>query len=103
MLRKCSKRKGIRGFLLRKDLLTRIKQCDVELSNVLQAFHVRASISVIVSIELQIFLQAALSLDTHMTLIAMRREVRDILVLNKCTWLTIVKAAPDSGPLEAIS
>ena len=42
MLKKCSKRKGIKGFLLRKDLLTKIKQCDVELSNVLQAFHVSA-------------------------------------------------------------
>ena len=47
MLKKCSKRKGIKGFLLRKDLLTRIKQCDVELSNVLQAFQVGAFIFVI--------------------------------------------------------
>jgi len=38
VLKKCSGRKGIKGFLLRKDLLTKIKQCDVELSNVLQAF-----------------------------------------------------------------
>ncbi|KAN0133017.1 hypothetical protein V8E53_009047 [Lactarius tabidus] len=38
VLKKCSKRNGIKGFLLRKDLLTKIKQCDVELSNVLQAF-----------------------------------------------------------------
>ncbi|KAH8986538.1 hypothetical protein EDB86DRAFT_2244813 [Lactarius hatsudake] len=41
VLKKCSKRKGIRGMLLRKDLLTNIRQCDVELSNVLQAFQVR--------------------------------------------------------------
>ena len=42
MLKKCSKRKGVKGFLLRKDLLIKIKQCDVKLSNVLQAFHVSA-------------------------------------------------------------
>ncbi|KAF8269822.1 hypothetical protein EI94DRAFT_897032 [Lactarius quietus] len=41
VLKKCSKRKGIKAILLRKDLLTKIKQCDVELSNVLQAFQVR--------------------------------------------------------------
>jgi hypothetical protein len=41
-MKKCSKRKGIKGFFLRKNLLTKIKQCDVELSNVLQAFQVRA-------------------------------------------------------------
>jgi len=57
VLKKCSKKKGFRGFLLRKDLLTKIKQCDVELSNVLHAFH------------------AELSLDTRVALIAMRREV----------------------------
>ncbi|KAF8269811.1 hypothetical protein EI94DRAFT_896519 [Lactarius quietus] len=56
VLKKCSKRKGFKGFLLWKDLLTKIKQCDVELSNVLQAFH------------------AELSLDTRITLIEMRRE-----------------------------
>ncbi|KAF8268196.1 hypothetical protein EI94DRAFT_1205522 [Lactarius quietus] len=56
VLRKCSKRKGIKGILLRKDLLTKIKQCDVELSNVLQAF------------------QAELSLDTRVALIVMMRE-----------------------------
>ncbi|KAI9451691.1 hypothetical protein BJY52DRAFT_92123 [Lactarius psammicola] len=56
VLKKCSKRKGIKGILLRKDLLKKIKQCDVELSNVLQAFH------------------AELSLDTRVALIAMRRE-----------------------------
>ncbi|KAH9014184.1 hypothetical protein EDB83DRAFT_2321562 [Lactarius deliciosus] len=56
VLKKCSKRKGIKGVLLRKDLLTKIKQCDVEISNVLQAFH------------------AELSLDTRVALIAMRRE-----------------------------
>ena len=42
MLKKCSKKKGIKGFLLRKDLLTKIKQSDVELSNVLQTFQVGA-------------------------------------------------------------
>ncbi|KAI9443832.1 hypothetical protein H4582DRAFT_1040646 [Lactarius indigo] len=41
VLKKCSRRKGIKGMLLRKDLLTNIRQCDVELSNVLQAFQVR--------------------------------------------------------------
>ncbi|KAH9164617.1 hypothetical protein EDB89DRAFT_402434 [Lactarius sanguifluus] len=41
VLKKCSKRKGIKGIVLRKDLLTNIRQCDVELSNVLQAFQVR--------------------------------------------------------------
>ncbi|KAH9014173.1 hypothetical protein EDB83DRAFT_2680205 [Lactarius deliciosus] len=56
VLKKCSKRKGIKGILLRKDLFTKIKQCDVEISNVLQAFHVE------------------LSLDTRVALIAMRRE-----------------------------
>ncbi len=42
MLKECSENKGIKGLLLRKDLLTKIKQCDGELSNVLQAFQVRA-------------------------------------------------------------
>ncbi|KAH9000346.1 hypothetical protein EDB92DRAFT_492006 [Lactarius akahatsu] len=56
VLKECSKRKGIKRILLRKDLLTKIKQCDVEISNVLQAF------------------QAKLSLDTRVALIAMRRE-----------------------------
>jgi len=56
VLKKCSKRKGIKRFLLRNDLLTKIKQCDVELSNVLHAFH------------------AELSLDTRIALIALRRE-----------------------------
>ncbi|KAH8976684.1 hypothetical protein EDB92DRAFT_2016915 [Lactarius akahatsu] len=41
VLKKCSKRKDLKGILLRKDLLTKIKQRDVELSNVLQAFQVR--------------------------------------------------------------
>ncbi|KAI9451697.1 hypothetical protein BJY52DRAFT_92179 [Lactarius psammicola] len=57
VLKKCSKRKGFNGFLLRKDLLTKIKQCDVELSNVLQAF------------------QAELGLDIRFALIVQRREV----------------------------
>ncbi|KAF8260417.1 hypothetical protein EI94DRAFT_1667989 [Lactarius quietus] len=37
ILKKCAKEKGVKGFLLRKDLLTKIKQCDGELSNVLEA------------------------------------------------------------------
>ncbi|KAH8986545.1 hypothetical protein EDB86DRAFT_2245213 [Lactarius hatsudake] len=57
VLKKCSKRKGIKGIVLRKDLLTNIRQCDVELSNVLQAF------------------QAELALDTRFALINQRREV----------------------------
>ncbi|KAH8976977.1 hypothetical protein EDB86DRAFT_3110379 [Lactarius hatsudake] len=57
VLKDCSKKRGIKGFLLRKDLLTRIKQCDGELSNVLQAF------------------QAELALDTRFGLIVDRREV----------------------------
>ncbi|KAH9040460.1 hypothetical protein EDB85DRAFT_139784 [Lactarius pseudohatsudake] len=57
VLEKCSKRKGLKGVLLRKDLLTRIKQCDVELCNVLQAF------------------QAEVGLDTRFALIVQRREV----------------------------
>jgi len=57
VLKKCSKRKGFKGILLRKDLLTRIKQCDVELSNVLHAF------------------QAELLLDVRVALIVVRPEV----------------------------
>jgi len=56
VLRECSKRKGIKGFLLRKNLLTKIKQCDVELSNVLQAF------------------QAELLLDVRVALIVVRPD-----------------------------
>ncbi|KAN0135413.1 hypothetical protein V8E53_006692 [Lactarius tabidus] len=56
VLKKCSKRKGIKGFFLRKDLLTRIKQCDVELSNVLQAF------------------QAELLLDVRVAMIIVKTE-----------------------------
>ncbi|KAF8268858.1 hypothetical protein EI94DRAFT_1726702 [Lactarius quietus] len=37
VLKKCAKAKGVKGFLLRKDLLTKIRQCDGELSNVLDA------------------------------------------------------------------
>ncbi|KAI9439190.1 hypothetical protein H4582DRAFT_122204 [Lactarius indigo] len=37
VLKWCSKRKGIKATLLRKDLLTMIKQCHGELSDVLQA------------------------------------------------------------------
>jgi hypothetical protein len=50
VLKKCSKRKGIKGVLLRKDLLTKIKQCDVELSNVLQAFQVELLLDVRVAL-----------------------------------------------------
>ncbi|KAH9056510.1 hypothetical protein EDB87DRAFT_1219786 [Lactarius vividus] len=57
VLKRCSKRKGIKGFILRKDLLANVKQCDVELSNVLQAF------------------QAELGLDIRFALIVQRREV----------------------------
>ncbi|KAH9036423.1 hypothetical protein EDB84DRAFT_1186291 [Lactarius hengduanensis] len=57
VLEKCSKRKGLKGILLRKDLLTKIKQCDVELSNVLQAF------------------QTELGLDIRFALVVQRREV----------------------------
>ncbi|KAH9040447.1 hypothetical protein EDB85DRAFT_139111 [Lactarius pseudohatsudake] len=56
VLKECSKRKGIKGVLLRKDLSTKIKQCDVEISNVLQAF------------------QAKLLLDVRVALIAVRLE-----------------------------
>ena len=54
MLKKCSKRKGINRFIQRKDLLTKIKHCDVELSNVLQAFQVRALFLSFMSIALYI-------------------------------------------------
>ncbi|KAH9066704.1 hypothetical protein EDB87DRAFT_451894 [Lactarius vividus] len=57
VLEKCSKRKGLKGVLLRKDLLSKIKQCDVELSNVLQAF------------------QTELGLDIRFALVVQRREV----------------------------
>ncbi|KAH9072083.1 hypothetical protein EDB83DRAFT_193792 [Lactarius deliciosus] len=57
VLEKCSKRKGLKGVLLRKDLLMKIKQCDVELSNVLQAF------------------QTELGLDIRFALVVQRREV----------------------------
>ncbi|KAH8989277.1 hypothetical protein EDB92DRAFT_882461 [Lactarius akahatsu] len=57
VLKKCSKRKGIKGIFLRKDLLMKIRQCDMELSNVLQAF------------------QAELGLDIRFALIVQRREV----------------------------
>ncbi|KAH9040463.1 hypothetical protein EDB85DRAFT_140150 [Lactarius pseudohatsudake] len=46
VLEKCSKRKGLKGILLRKDLLTKIKQCDVELSNVLQAFQTELGLDI---------------------------------------------------------
>ncbi|KAN0137111.1 hypothetical protein V8E53_005108 [Lactarius tabidus] len=50
VLKNCSKSKGIKGFLQRKDLLTKIKQCDVELSNVLQAFQAELILDVRVSL-----------------------------------------------------
>jgi hypothetical protein len=56
VLKKCSKRKGFKGLLLRKNLLAKIKQCDGELSNVLQAF------------------QCELGLDIRFALIVQRRE-----------------------------
>ncbi|KAH9014182.1 hypothetical protein EDB83DRAFT_280703 [Lactarius deliciosus] len=56
VLKECSKRKGIKRMLLRKDLLTKIKQCDVEISNVLQAFQVRALFLLSVSIALHVFM-----------------------------------------------
>ena len=37
VLKKCAKAKGVKGFLLRNDLLTKIKHCDGELSNVIEA------------------------------------------------------------------
>jgi len=57
VVKECSKKKGIKGLLLRKGLLMKIKQCDGELSNVLQAF------------------QAELALETRFAWIAERREV----------------------------
>jgi len=57
VLKKCSRKRGFKGLLLRKDLLTKIKQCDGELSNVLQAF------------------QAGLALETRFASIAEKREV----------------------------
>ena len=42
MLKKCARTKGVKGLLLRNDLLTKIKQCDGELSNVLEAVLVRS-------------------------------------------------------------
>ncbi|KAH9049219.1 hypothetical protein EDB83DRAFT_1403106 [Lactarius deliciosus] len=54
VFKECSQR--TKKFLLRAHLLTKIKQCDVELSNVLQAF------------------QAELALDTRFALVVQRRE-----------------------------
>ncbi|KAI9439181.1 hypothetical protein H4582DRAFT_121826 [Lactarius indigo] len=68
VLKECSKKKGIKGLFLRKDLLTKIKQCDGELSNVLQAF------------------QAELALDTRFALIAERREVTADSSLVEAIW-----------------
>ena len=84
MLKKCSKRKGIKGFLLRKDLLTKIKQCDLEISNVLQAFQVCALFLLLfVSTSLPISPQAELTLDTRVALVAIwRREVQGVPMLN---------------------
>jgi hypothetical protein len=80
VLKKCSRRKGIKGFILRKDLLTKIKQCDVELSNVLQAFQVRVLFMLSLSIGLQISLWAELLLDVRVALIAVRLEVKGTLI-----------------------
>ncbi|KAH9056516.1 hypothetical protein EDB87DRAFT_1220421 [Lactarius vividus] len=66
VLKKCSKRKGIKKMVLRKDLLTKIRQCDVELSNVLQAF------------------QAELGLDIRFALMQ-RREVGTPICIQTCT------------------
>ena len=41
VLRKCAKTQGVKGLLLRNDLLRKIKRCDGELSNVLEAVLVR--------------------------------------------------------------
>ncbi|KAI0297819.1 hypothetical protein B0F90DRAFT_1669281 [Multifurca ochricompacta] len=56
VLWECTKARGVRGFLLRKDLLGNIKRYDAELLNVLQAF------------------QAELSLDIRFAQIVERRE-----------------------------
>ncbi|KAI9460153.1 hypothetical protein BJY52DRAFT_280879 [Lactarius psammicola] len=53
----CTKIKGIKGLLLRNNLLKKIEQCDGELSNALQSF------------------QAELSLDIRFALITEKREV----------------------------
>ena len=82
MLKKCSKRKGIKGFLQRKDLLTKIKQCDVELSNVLQAFQVRALFCHSCQLCYISPLQAELLLDVRVSLIVVNPEVRGTVMLN---------------------
>lgn len=87
MLKKCSKRKGLKGFLLRKDLLTKIKQCDVELSNVLQAFQVRA-------LFLFIYVNHVVCLPVGRVVVGRPRRVERCedrgMVHTKCTssWLT---------------
>ncbi|KAH9057352.1 hypothetical protein EDB87DRAFT_1117072 [Lactarius vividus] len=68
VLEKCSKKKGFKGLLLRRDLSTEVKQCDGELSNVLQAF------------------QAELALDTRFALIAERREATANSGLVEVIW-----------------
>ncbi|KAH9051392.1 hypothetical protein EDB83DRAFT_1309398 [Lactarius deliciosus] len=87
VLKECSKNKGIKGFLLRKDLLTKIKRCDGELSNVLQAF------------------QAGLALDTRFALVGRREvtadsdRVSDIRLGPKAAGaLAISRAGPSQGP-----
>ncbi|KAN0135856.1 hypothetical protein V8E53_006308 [Lactarius tabidus] len=67
VLKKCSKRKGFKGFLLRKNLLAKVKQCDGELSNVLQAF------------------QVELGLDIRFALIVQRREAASDSGPNEAT------------------
>ncbi|KAF8261555.1 P-loop containing nucleoside triphosphate hydrolase protein, partial [Lactarius quietus] len=56
-LRKCAEVTRFEGFVLRNELLTKIKQCDGDLSNILQAF------------------QAKMSLDTRFALIAAGQEI----------------------------
>lgn len=49
VLKKCAKAKSVKGFLLRNDLLTKIKHCDGELSNMLEAVLVRGYFSLCAS------------------------------------------------------
>jgi hypothetical protein len=61
--------------------LTKIKQCDVELSNVLQAFQVRALFLLFVPIALHIYPQAELLLDVRVSLIVVKPEVKGTPIL----------------------
>ncbi|KAN0138031.1 Caspase domain containing protein [Lactarius tabidus] len=60
VLEECSKCQGVKRFVLRKNLLATIRQCDSELNSALQAFHVE------------------LLLDTSVAMIALRREVAPV-------------------------